>query len=249
MRTRSARTKIALGIMAFGACLTAPASPPFGVSVLNSQYTTYVFVQTNGANANVGTGTSGDFAIWSGGNSRMTLPPIPTSDSMSLGGSGTLAAEANVDTFGVSAFSDMVPAFPQGWPGHNSTAGAESEIWFSPLTGGTATIGLDFSGAYTWYYSSGFVSLSDVTAGQTLWNYGWNGLNLLDGSNWMLNPDGTASATYSFQTDFNPADTFKLTMYTQTFADYDEEQTAIQLSGLVEAIPEPSAIRAWKLVR
>jgi len=230
--------KLGPGVLALGVCMAAQAAPPLEVSVLNSQYTTYVFVQTNGFNANVDSSSSGNFEIWSPGNSRMMGSPVSISDSLYLDGTGILAAEANADMFGVSAFTDMHQAFFQGWPGHNSTAGAESVISFLPLTGGTATTDLEFTADYDWSYSAGSVSLFDVTSNQTLWNYGW----YLSSASlpWTGYPGGPASAILSVETDFNAADTYSLTIYTQTYADQDNEQTSIQLSGF-EIVPEPSA--------
>jgi hypothetical protein len=244
MKTRTAIIKLGLGTLAFGFCVAAQADSPFGINVLNSQCSTYVFVQTNGFNAGVDIGSSGLFQVWSPGNSRMTVSSVPSSDSMYLDGTGILAGEANVDTFGVSAYTDMHGAFGAGWPGHNSTAGAESEIWFSPTTSGTANIELDFSAAYNWEYSAGSVSLIDITSSQTLWNYGWY---LLSGTvPWSGPYGGSGIATLTLETDLNATDSYALDMYTQAFSDSDAEQVSIQLSGLdvvpetITFVPEPS---------
>jgi len=162
---------------------------------------------------------------------------------MSIDGGSTPAAQANESMFGVSAYTDMREAFWTGWPGQNSTAGAESEIQFSPLTSGASAIDLNFLGTYNWYNSAGSVSLIDTTSDQTLWSYGWY---LMAGTvpwDYALYP---GSATLSLETDFNSGDTYTLTMWTQTFSDQDQEQTSIQLSGIGVAshppivVPEPA---------
>jgi hypothetical protein len=246
MKTRTTRIKLGLAILTLGACAVSPADAQSGINVLNSQYTTYVMVQgTNGESGT--TAQAGDFELWPWGNSRMTVSPAPISDEMYAPVSGLLSAQAGTETFGVSAYSSMgglEHEVDAAAGAHNATAGAESEIWFSPTTSGTANIELDFAVAYNWEYSAGSVSLIDLTSSQTLWNYGWY---LLSGTvPWSSPYGGSGVATLALETDFKATDSYALTMYTQTFSDYDAEQVSIQLSGLEVApgspafVPEPS---------
>jgi hypothetical protein len=218
--------------------------------MLNSQYTTYVMVQgTNGESGTIS--QTGDFQLWPWGNSRMTVSPVPIGDEMYAPVSGVLSAQANTEMFGVSAYSSMGgPEHLEDYlaGAHNATAGAESEICFSPLTSGTADIELNFTGDYEWFYSQGSVNLVDLTSGQTLWNYGWSGPG--NGTvPWSVNLGSSpiATASLALETDLNATDSYALDMYTQTFSDSDDELTSIQLSGLevappvqVAFVPEPS---------
>jgi hypothetical protein len=231
-----------LTLLLLGACCSSEADSPFEVSMLNSQYTTYVMVQ--GTNGESGTITqAGDFQLWPWGNSRMTVSPAPVSDEMYAPVSGLLSAQAGAEIFGVSAYSSMggfeheVDVMAGA---HNATAGAEGEISFSPLVSGTVNLELDFAGNYEWFYSQGFANLIDLTSGQTLWAYGWN---MSDESSWIRNANGTASAIYSLETTLSVSDTYALTMYTQTFSDSDAEEATIQLSGL-EVVPESPGFTA-----
>ena len=238
MKTETAKIKLSSIILALGACAVSQANAQFGINVLNSQYTTYVMVQ--GTNGESGTITeAGDFELWPWGNSRMTVSPVPIGDETYAPVSGQLSAHAGTELFGVSAYSSMAGlehAVDVAAGAHNATAGAESEIWFSPLASGTANIQLDFAAAYEWEYSSGSVSLIDLTSGQTLWNYGWY---LLSGTvPWSGLYGGSGAATLTLATDLNATDNYALDMYTQTFSDQDNELASIQLSGL-EAVLEP----------
>ena len=239
MKTQTAKIKLGLALLTLGACVVSQADAQFGINVLNSQYTTYVMVQ--GTDGESGTITqAGDFELWPWGNSRMTVSPVPTSDEMYAPVSGVLSAQAGTETFGVSAYSSMAGlehAVDVAAGAHNATAGAESEIWFSPTTSGTANIELDFAAAYEWAYSAGAVSLIDLTSSQTLWNYGWP--SATGTVPWNGYPGEPVSATLSLETDFNATDSYALDMYTQTFSDQDHELTSIQLSGL-EVVSEPA---------
>jgi hypothetical protein len=247
MKTETAKIKLGLAILTIGACVVSQADAQFGINVLNSRYTTYVMVQ--GTNGESGTITqAGDFEVWPWGNSRMTVSSVPIGDEMYAPVSGLLSAQAGTEMFGVSAYSSMAGlehAVDVAAGAHNATAGAESEIWFSPLASGTANIQLDFGAAYEWEYSSGSVNLIDLTSGQTLWNYGWY---LLSGTvPWSGPYGGSGVATLALETDLNATDSYALDMYTQTFSDQDHELTSIQLSGLevvpelATFVPEPSA--------
>jgi hypothetical protein len=230
--------------LALGICAVVPAALAMDVNVLKAQNTTYVFVQTNGAN--VTANASDHFSVWSPGNSRTTVSPMAFSDSLSGNGSGQPAAQASATGFGVTAFTDMsaLGNHQLDLPAHRATAAAESAIWFSPATSGIATIDLAFFGAYEWFYSAGSVSLLDVTSNEALWSYGWNGSALSDGSLWIRNADSTVNAGYSVGTALNATDTYKLTLFTQTFADFDIQQTSIQLTGLtgLTLVPEPASL-------
>ena len=144
------------------------------------------------------------------------------------------------EIFGYTTTADGVEGFGQST---SSTATARSDIFFSPLSSGTTSIGLDFFGANEWYSSDGYASLLDVTENQTLWNYGWS----LMGQGtvpWTNNYDGDASqshAAVSVDVDFDATHTYELVMNTDTDSNGDTQIVQIQLSG-IEAVPEPSTI-------
>ncbi len=234
MKTQLAKIQLGLTILAVGVCVVSQAHAQFAINVLNAQYSTSVMAEgTNGEPLNVS--KAGNFSLWSGGTSRLTVSPIPISDEMYAPVSGLLSAEASAEMFQVSVYSRMATPEDSAAGARRATAGAESEIQFSPLTSGTATIQFNLFGNYEYMRSDGSLRLVDLTSSQTLWSYGWQGLI----NAFSPNPDGTATGMLSFETVFNAGDTYALDMYTQTFSDEDRELVWIQLSGL-EVVPEPS---------
>jgi hypothetical protein len=240
IRGTTTRIRLVLAVLALGACLVSQADAQFGINVLNTQYTTYVMMQvTNDSGAE---SQLGDFQLWHWGNSRMTVSSTPISDAMyglvtttNINGQFPNVAQANTEMFSVSAFSANGQRLEDLATGaQNATAGAESQIWFSPLTSGTADIELDFSQNYE-YDVQFYVSLINLTSGQTLWNYEW-----LTGTGTIpfeLNSNGR-TANLSLETDLNATDSYALDIFTQTFSDHDEELGSIEVSGLA-AVPEP----------
>lgn len=213
--------KLGPGALVFAVCMAAQAAP-FGVSIFNANYT---------ASVAVGGFTNNVF----GGDSRPMVAPFPISNTYN--DLGPVEAYASADTFGISASTQNL------WPPHpNALATATTELTFAPLTSGTASIGLDFFGANEWYYSDGYASLFDVTLNQTLWNYGW-AYGSPSTVPWTNNYEGVAwksHATVSVETDFSASDTYRLTMNTDTDANYDSQNVQIQLFGIQAAVPEPS---------
>lgn len=241
--------KSGLAVLALGVCVSAQAAP-LEITVLNANYT-----------ASVGWSCITDSVTASSGSSSI-VSASPASD-MYINQNSDLPmynvkwAEADAslfEIFGYTSTSGGVEGFGQST---TSSATARTDIFFSPLSSQTTSIDLDFLGANEWYYSDGYVSLVDVTANQTLWNYGW----ALMGQGtvpWTNNYDGVASqfhAAVSVDTDFDATHTYELVMNTDTDSNGDTQNVQIQLFG-IEAVPEPSAcaliglgVAAWLVIR
>lgn len=235
MNTRSTGIKLGISALALGVGVTTITASPLEVHLLNSHYSTYVFVATD-----VG---------WSTGVSRTNFSPVPSNDSLHFDYSDPLAP-TNVGTLGAEATADLFRVSVRSYchynqvllPAYNSTARAHSEISFAPVTSGTATLSFDWHVAQEWFYSEGAVSLFDHTANQMLWNYDWNFAQFIPGSSRTLNADGSQHWAYLLETDFDANHTYTLTMREQSWADSDRQQIAFQMSGLtvVPIVPEPA---------
>lgn len=233
MNTRSTRIKLGISALALGVGVATITASPLEVNLLGSKYSTYVFVATD--------------VDWSAGVSRTNLSFHPYSDSIystfhdpqTPANVGILGADANADLFGVSVrtYCQHNKVF---FPEKNSTAIAKSEISFAPLTSGLATLSFDRHVAQEWFYSEGSVSLFDVTANQTLWDYSWTFSQFIPGADRSFNEDGSEDWTCLLETNFDATHTYALSMREQSWADSDNQQIALQLSGLT-VVPEPSA--------
>ena len=206
---------------------------PLYVTVSSAQYMTYVegFQETN----NDGTG----YAV-----SRTTTSPVPISDELDttvmlpFGQTGTNHAIANAGLFGVS---DQT-----GWGFAN--AEAVSQIWFSPMADQTQTLNIYISAegrGEPYAFTSGQISLLDLTANHEVWNYSWDEggsafvpVQVPPGDNIPWEPfSGTVN--FTVDTDFLASHQFELTMIVCSNAGDDSETAQIQLTGL-QAVPEPS---------
>ena len=248
MKAKSLRKKLVFGL-AFLGCLAAQSVMAFDVNLLAAQYTTYVCGITNeDAFATV---PFGDFSLWSPGISRMTTTDEPASDTVTY--NNVLLAHATAQPFSLRAHSDGWRLWFTGETWHHSTAGAKSEIWFCPVTSGATTLDFKSVGYYVWAFSRGYINLTEVTSGRTLWEYGWD-LAITDPPfPWQdgqvpwteatpSDPnDSNVAANLLLNTTFDSAKTYKLTMFTQTFADEDDQIITMNLSGL-SIVPEPSVL-------
>lgn len=231
--------RFALPLLAFATCAVWPAAAQFDVELANSQFTTYVMVERPDGGSHTA-GHNGHFQTWSWGTSRTTNSPTPISDEIYGPESGLLNAQATAALSGVAAYSS-IRAADAGAGAHNATAGAESQLWFTPVTSGAATIQFDFVGDYAWQFSTCFLSLIDTDTDQPLWDYQWSDLSgpfPFSG----INQDGSSTGTLSYTTSLTAGNTYELDMFLQTFANNDVEHVAVQVSGLrvTNAIPEPS---------
>lgn len=158
-----------------------------------------------------------------------------------VAGSHRVYAKANADTLSVSAATAALP-FPDDAGGPWTQATAKTMFSFSTFEDASGPVIFDFlAGGSTPEFSDGFVSLYDLTAGQSMFYSSWNkptfytffdytGQGVWRGS-LLLEPTLLASHVYS------------LTMDVSTNANYDRQAVSIQLSGLqpiTAPIPEPS---------
>jgi hypothetical protein len=241
MKSPFTTIRFALTVLALATCTALPAAAQFDIEVADAQFSTYVMVERPDGGSHT-TGHDGHFSIWPWGISRATNSSAPMSDEIYGPESGLLNAQANAEWSGVAAYSS-IRAADAGAGAHNATAGAESQIWFSPLTTGTATIQFDFVGEYAWAFSACFLSLTDTTSDQTLWDYEWSDLSgpfPFSGNN----PDGSSTGLLSYTTSLSSEKNYELDMFVQTFSNNDVERVSVQLSGLrvANVIPEPSSL-------
>jgi hypothetical protein len=191
-----------------------------GISILNAQYTTDVYVRQNQI----------------GEQSQQGTTATPTSDSLFMAG-GFLpnwdsSAQASADTFSVFA---STYAF-----GGSAVATAETHLTFSPLSNGVAPLEFSLSGAGAADFSSGSMSLSDLTNHKSLFNYSWK---------W---PPGDGSANNvpnwvccSFQDTFGApvklldSHDYALNLRVSTNAGSDAQSMRITMAGFTPAVPEP----------
>jgi len=201
------------------------ASASLPIDILNKQFTTIVSLASYYPDLVSGV-LSNDV--------RETISPVPTSSSLyNYRSGGGLVAETHAGLTDISAYTSITY---DGYVKYSS-ATTKSEIWFTPLSSETATINMAFLGEHFWFYSQGSLSLTDVTSGEQIWNYGWAGPG--PGTvPWQVS-EGIATASITIDTDFNAADTYYLSMSTQTAAQGDSEFIQVQVFGL-EPIPEPS---------
>ncbi len=225
--------KLGPGALLLGFCMGAQATP-LEITVLNANYT-----------AAVGWLCATDYVTASSGLSSI-ISPSPASNMYINQNSGLPLyndkwAEAEASLFGISGYTSTAGGIEGFGQSTASSATANTDLLFSPLSSGTTTISLDFFGANEWYYSDGYASLHDVTANQTLWNYGWEAMG--QGTvPWTNNYDGVAwqsHAGVSVDTDFDASHTYELVLNTHTDSNGDTQSVQIQLSG-IEAVPEPS---------
>jgi len=201
---------------------TAYSTP---IDLLSAQYTTIVSLDS------FVSGTS--FC-------RTQVSLVPISDALYYS-DGRVIANANAGVMGMSAHTSAFPAPPDFI--HGAYAFTESDLWFSPVTSQTTTIGIQFSAGPHITFTYGYVSLLDVTSGIKLWNYGWDLGN--PGAQhdwtpvpWVLTGD-SGTAVLMLDTTLNASDTYQLSMSTSSGAASDSETESIQLFGL-EPVPEPS---------
>jgi hypothetical protein len=234
MKTRTARMKLGLGTLAFGLCVVLQAAP-LEVTVLDANYT-----------ASVGWLCATNYVTASSGSSSI-VSAAPASNRYINQNSGLPMynvkwAEADASLFEIFGYTSTAGGVEGYGESMASSATARTDIFFSPLSSQTTSIGLDFLGANEWYYSDGYASLVDVTANQTLWNYGWAFMG--QGTvPWTNNYDGVAGqshAALSVDTDFDATHTYELVMNTDTDSNGDTQNVQIQLFG-IEVVPEPSA--------
>jgi hypothetical protein len=203
------------------------ASATLPIDILGGQFTTLVSLASYYPNFLPGGVLSNDV--------REVVSSAPVASTIyNYRSGGGVVAEADASLLEISAYTSIT------YDGYvdSSVATVRSEIWFSPLSSQTASLNLEFLGEHMWFYSQGSVSLTDITSGQEIWNYGWAGPS--SGTvPWEVSA-GLATASLTLNTDFSATDTYYLNMYTETAARGDAEFIQIQMVGL-EPIPEPAS--------
>jgi hypothetical protein len=205
------------------------------INILDAQYTNYLATSR-------WTFEDGDIVAVTDA-SRPATSPNPLSDSLYHPVSGLLEAEANADLFKIGVYTsaegrdDPFRAAALAWVG--------SDLWFSPLVSGTTTVSVQFLGWHQFQYTWGGVNLFDVTSGNEVWNFWWEG-DRQGTVPWVYtggeNPRGTA--TLALETDFVAGNTYKLSMYSGAISNPgDRQRILIELSGFDPiAVPEPTAL-------
>jgi hypothetical protein len=208
---------------------------PIYVTASSAQYLTYVRVDQP-------TGTGPDNIV-----TRTTTSPNPISDEIDLPvlvvfGQGAIThAIANAGLFNVS---DQT-----GWG--FAQAEAVSQLWFSPLADQTQTLTIQILADGRMgdpAYTSGQISLFDLTANSEVWGYNWDYAGSIYfpvpvSSGGSIPGDFLSSGTadFSLDTDFLASHQYELTLLVGSAAGDDSEMVQIQLAGL-QLVPEPSGV-------
>jgi hypothetical protein len=120
-----------------------------------------------------------------------------------------------------------------------STALAETEILFSPIANTSGALNLSFLGAGSFFFSSGFVSLTDAVTGEDLWRFAWE-YPLRGSVPWNL---ALGTAALSPYTSLFASRSYRLKINTRISSNNDPEHVTIGLTGLkAVAVPEPSSL-------
>jgi hypothetical protein len=204
------RVVLALGFLALLAPTTAHADP-FSIQVLSATCSTTITLNRNQ------------------GGTPTTTTGCPVSQSLDFGDPATLDPSAHAvssaNYFGTSVDS------------HSNRArvdeSAESLLTFSPVTDGTALLGIDF---FSLFFSTVSISLFDVTGQQQLWQQQWLG-GFGSGDLGQLPPIGTVVVA----TAFSAAHDYALHLLTTGSSANDATEASLRVSGLV-AVPEPSSL-------
>jgi hypothetical protein len=161
--------------------------------------------------------------------SRTKASAVPISDEMDCivsnymdsGGVFTNEEVASANYFGVSASA--------AWVGN---ASATNQIWFSPVMDHTQSLEIQIS---TGVSASGSVSLFDLTANSTVWNYFWDysNPNYPFTNNIPWNQNSLGNADFNVTTPFLASHHYQLTFVTACGAAQDSTSAQIKLVGLV----------------
>jgi hypothetical protein len=195
------------------------------IDVMNVQYTTFVRTYVRDLDSATETTTT-----------RTVASSSPHSDALYV--DATDWASADADLFALATDTVALPPIPVT-ESVQSYASAEMVMQFSPVQDGVATLDFDFTGLNSWQYSSGLVSLLDLTTNQTFWSYEWS--QFLHGTVPWDSHINIATAAFSLDQVFSAADVYVLTMYLQSDANFDQEHMTMQVSGL-RTVPEPSSL-------
>jgi hypothetical protein len=139
------------------------------------------------------------------------------------------STSASANLFSVSAATTAFSGFAK--------ASADSVLSFSSLSTSAAPLTLDFLAGGTTLFTSGLVSLFDVTSNTSVFSYSWErlGASTIPGF-----PGG--EMVLALDPELYAAHDYKLSMHVASDASNDSENASIRLSGfhpVVAAVPEP----------
>jgi hypothetical protein len=193
------------------------------VSAYSAQYTTYV--EASGYDA-----TTGPIPAVS----RNNVSAAPISDELSFPVSWVPTTNYAIANAGL--LSSYTHA---GWGIAN--ASATSQLWFSPLSDQTQTIGIHISCSGLSVGDGGSVSLLDLTSNTEFWNYNW-GIDFQPPANFPWDSsEAYGTANFDVETDFLASDQYEVTITTISNAGDDNASAQIQLTGL-QVVPEPAVL-------
>lgn len=218
--------RVVFGVFCLSLCLVSHASA-IPVNIIDSEYTTSLYKKANANDQD-----DDNYSI----ESMTRVSSSPLHDEMYFNDS--LVAAAQADSFSISAYTRI-----GGHPDNVSIASSKTELAFSPIASSVTMFQIDFYGYAEWYYSNGFVSLSDVSTGQELWNYYWTDSYVSGNVPWVDDFSGPyrAWANIDVETILNQGANYLLTIYTQTCSNpADSELIRIDVSG-VESIDVPES--------
>jgi hypothetical protein len=168
---------------------------------------------------------------------QTTTSPEPVSETLfhSRPLSETLTTTA-LATASASMFETSVETRGRLFSG--AVATATTELEFSPLVDSAGAVGLDLAGYYEWYYSTGQISLFDLTLNQIVWMHGWSGPGVF----WP-EIDGRASLSLSPFAVLLSSHRYKLMLWSSVNADSDSQRITMRVSGLKPvSVSEPSSL-------
>lgn len=225
---------VVLSLSALLAPVAAQAGP-ISINVLSTNYSTNLTLTSNYGGGTT-TATADGFSSLS--ESLDLLQPYTLIDPSDDSGTQVeIQASATADWLAVGV------NLHQGNSYWSAQAAADSEVTFSPVADGTATVGVDFirSGEY----GSGFGRLFDVTTQQELWGFSFGsdfgGCDLCPVA---VNEGGidsfpTSYGPFALPTALKAADVYDLLLTSSSFNPAFSTYSSVQVSGLV-SVPEPS---------
>jgi len=209
------------------------AADAISVNVLQARYTTTVYADIAGAPV----------------VDRMLQGSLPTQDAVSIPptlANRGLSASADADLF-ASSVATSSGYVDDALSNTHARASAETILSFRPVQDGVDTLDLLFTaGDNNPFFSSGTVSLVNLTANQTLWSVGWTKPNFFD-LPWVdvFDPthpyDPWFTASLALNSAFSASNEYELRMFVTSDANFDGQRVGVQVSGL-HATPEPSTL-------
>ncbi|HYG33873.1 MAG TPA: hypothetical protein VEC99_03765 [Clostridia bacterium] len=182
------------------------------------------------------------FAPGTNDTSRSLSSREPISDSLIHPVLGVVEAEATAGFLEVSAFTAA-----EGFDPFRASAEAvaDVQIYFTPVHSQTKTLEIQLFGWLHWWYSGGFITLSEVSSGQELWGYEWHGASS-GNVPWVFDfdVDTSATATLTPSTQLEAGKIYCLKLHCWTISNPpDSERVAVRVLGLARVkAPTPLAL-------